>query len=121
MIIEKIKCIAVTGIAIPKLEAKEKFTIKGWGKRRGEDALVYIIPNTKNPQKHNEKGITVSEFEKAYKQLCDSGELTKVWFNKHLGKCANEGSCNFTSLGGIFELLGEAKYEHRCVYKRRQV
>jgi len=33
-----------------------------------------------------------------------------VWFDQYLSKCAAEGGCNFTTIGGIFILLGEAYY-----------
>ena len=54
---------------IPKPENKEDFIVKGWGNRRGEDALIYYIPNNKSPSKPYQKGITVSKFEKAYDEI----------------------------------------------------
>lgn len=120
MIVERIRSRASPGLEIPKPEAKKKFLVKGWGTRRGEDALIYLIPNQKVPSKPHQKGITVSEFEAAYRQLTSTGELTHQWFDEHLSKCAKEGSCNFTTIGGVFELLDEAKYAKRGLYERKE-
>jgi hypothetical protein len=49
------------GIVIPKPEAKGDFTIKGWGKRSGEVALIYFIPNHNDSRKPHQMGITVGE------------------------------------------------------------
>ena len=118
MIFEQIVQIAPSGTIIPKPESKGEFLIKGIGKRRGEEALIYFIPNNKNPQKPYQKGITVSEFESAYDELTTSGRFTKDWFIRNLPKCNDEGSYNFTTIGGLFTLLGEAAYEERGFYLR---
>ena len=119
MIVDQIKKSIAAGTVIPKPEAKSDFTVKAWGKRRGEPALIYYIPNHGNPNKPHEKGITENELEKAFAQLQQSGEFTRVWFNAHLAACAKEGACNYTTIGGIFELLSNAKYSSRGVYVRR--
>ena len=92
--------------------------MKSWGKRKGEDALIYRIPNRKDPAKPYEKGITVKEWEQAFRQLVDTGEFTKAWFDANMRRCPNEGSCNSTTIGGIFSLLGLADYGGRGVYRR---
>ena len=110
-IIDEIKLLGIDSIGdvIPKPNAKESFLIKGMGKRRGEEALIYLIPSHTGRSPY-QKGITLSEFDSAYSQLKTSGELTRQWFNLNLQKCAKEGACNFTTVGGIFELLKLAKY-----------
>lgn len=118
MFIEKIQCLQ-KGTIIPKPEATAEFRIKGWGIRRGEPALIYLIPNHKSPGKPLEKGITVSEFERAHAEITATGQLTRAWFNSVLDRCANEGGCNFTTIGGIFELLGLARYVGRGSYVSR--
>jgi len=65
-ILENIFTNITVGTVIPKPDAKKDFIVKGWGKRRGEDALIYFIPNHKNPDKPYQKGITKSEFEESY-------------------------------------------------------
>lgn len=118
MIEKRIRKFFLPGTVIPKPEAKADFIMKAWGTRRGENALVYFVPNHVNPDKPNQKGVTVSEFEEAFAELKRSGEFTRVWFNKHLANCAKEGACNYTTIGGVFELLGEAAYSRRGVYER---
>ena len=49
MVVGRIKLMVKPGMLIPKPDAKSDFAIKGWGKRRGEDALIYYIPNHRNP------------------------------------------------------------------------
>ena len=118
MIINSLLNIAAPGTIIPKPKAKKDFIVKGIGIRRNEKALIYLIPNHKNPEKPHEKGITFSEFEKAYKNLIASGEFTHEWFNKNLSKCSQEGSCNYTTIGGLFELLKISKYSGLGIYIR---
>ena len=118
MIVERIKAAISFGTVIPKPEAKADFVVKGWGKRRGESALIYFIPNHRDSNKPHQKGITESEFEKAFSELLSSGAFTRHWFNQFLSNCAKEGACNFTTIGGIFGLLGEAAYSGRGVYER---
>jgi len=115
MIIEKIRHLQ-PGTVIPKPKATADFRIKGWGKRRGEVALTYWVPNHKAPSKPLVKGITVLEFSRAYEQLLKGAQFTRRWFNANLGACAKEGSCNFTTIGGIFELLGVAHYDRPGTY-----
>ena len=118
MVANRIRELIAPGTVIPKPEAKAPFTVKEWASRRGEPALVYRIPNHSDPGRPHEKGVTESEFEKAFIQLRKSGEFTREWFNEHLPSCAREGGCNYTTIGGVFELLGEATYSSRGVYKR---
>lgn len=117
-IAERIRQSVLPGTVIPKPEAQADFVVKGFGKRRGEEALVYLIPNHRNPSKPYEKGLCVSELEAAFAQLKSTGALSRSWFEANLPGCASEGACNFTSIGGIFQLLGEAQYASRGVYVR---
>ena len=118
MIIDRIKSLINSGTVIPKPEAIGPFVVKGWGMRRGQSAMVYRIPNHKDSKKPYEKGITEEEFIVSYIQLKEHGELTKAWFSKVLPECVKEGGCNFTTVGGIFVLLGEARYSRRGVCSR---
>ena len=56
MIIDRIRTNIKPGTVIPKPEATADFTVKGWGRRRSKDALIYRIPNHSNPSKPSEKG-----------------------------------------------------------------
>lgn len=117
-IIQSIKSKIKPGIIIPKPSAKSDFIIKGWGTRRKEEALIYLIPNHHNPTKPYEKGINISEWLISYNQIINCKEFSRDWFNRNMIACAKEGGCNFTTIGGIFQLLGIADYEHG-VYKIR--
>lgn len=116
---QKIKSLSA-GTVIPKPQSEKDFTVKGLGMRRGEEALIYRIPTNdseKYPNGH-EKGITFGEFYKAYSVLQEISQFTKKWFNENLPECAKEGDCNFTTIGGIFDLLGIATYSESGTYTR---
>lgn len=117
MIVERVKNEISSGDTIPKPNPKGKFLVKGWGRRRDQSALIYTIPNHKNPAKPYQKGICESEFEAAYHELKSSGKFSRQWFNSYLSACAKEGACNFTTIGGVFEMLGEAWYAGNGVYQ----
>ncbi len=107
------------GTYIPKPQSNESSKIFGWGMRRGEKALVYEIPNHTKQEKPHKKGITITEFKLAYEVLISTGKFTRAWFQKHMPACNKEGACNYTSIGGVFELVGSAEYVDKGVYQRR--
>ena len=84
--------------------------MKGWA-CDGARALVYRISNDKVPTKPYQKGITVSEWAQAFEQLMAAGDFSRSRFERSMPACAKEGGCNFTMIGGIFELLGYAAYD----------
>ena len=116
MITDRIKLNIHPNMVIPKPEANADFKVKGWGNRRGQEALIYFIPNHTEPTKPYQKGVTANEFTAAYNELMKSGEFTRHWFNAKLPACAKEGGCNFTTIGGVFQLLGIATYGGRGTY-----
>ena len=118
MIIDRVFKVAPPRTVIPKPYAKGKFSVVRMGIRRGERALIYLIPNNNDPKTPYEKGITESEFEEAYKQLMHSGQLTHSWFKRNLSACDAEGPCNFTTVGGLFILLQKVTYVARGVYRK---
>lgn len=115
-IVDEIKKKVPIGTVIPKPAAKADFVVKGWGKRREEGALIYFIPNHKNVDKPYKKGITESEWHQAYQRIRSGENFTREWFEQHMERCAKEGGCNFTTIGGIFELLGLAIYGGKGLY-----
>jgi hypothetical protein len=115
-IVSEIERTAKPGTKIPKPEPRGDFIVKRWGVRRGERALIYTIPNHKKPTKPYEKGITASEWVKAFDRLMATGEFTRSWFDRSMPSCAKEGGCNFMTIGGVFQLLGYAAHD-RGVYK----
>jgi len=117
-IVEEIEREIKPGTIIPKPAARADFVVKRvWGVRRGENALIYTIPNHNTPTKPYRKGITESEWVHAFEHLTDAGDFSRSWFERSMPACAKEGGCNFTTIGGIFELLGHATYE-RGTYRR---
>src|SRR6516162_2115079 len=93
------------GTMIPQPRNPAGFVVKGWGLRRGERALIYTIPNRNRPSKPYQKGITVSDWIQAFQHLADSGDFSRSWFERSMPMCSKEGNCNFTTIGGVFELL----------------
>ncbi len=79
---------------------------------------MYSIPTRSSGRKPSTKRIKISDFQAGYDVLVKTGEFTYSWFKDNLPDCAKDGSCNFTTIGGIFELLGEAQYADRGVYLR---
>lgn len=104
------------GTVIPKPSADLPFVVEGRGIRRGSSALIYKVPSRRGGPGWS-KGITDDEFSAAYQEFQASGKFTRAWAKTHLAPCLREGSCNFTSLGGILELLGLAHYSSRGIYQ----
>ena len=115
MILRQIKSTLKPEATIPGTD----YVVKAYGKRRGEDALVYRIPNSRDPKKPAEKGINESEWQRAYGQLMQAGEFTRKWFNDALPECAAGQPCNFTVIGNVFVLLGIANENGRGNYTRQ--
>jgi hypothetical protein len=116
MILAEIERKIAPGTIIPKPQGRADFVVKRWGVRRGERTLIYTIPNHKTPTRPYEKGITVSEWLQAFERLTHAGDFSRPWFERSMPTCAKEGSCNFTTIGGIFEILGYATYD-RGIYR----
>lgn len=85
-----------------------------WAGAGGLMTLFGLITAYSKPY---QKGITSSEWRLAHEQLARTGEFSRAWFNETMPACAKEGGCNFTTIGGIFQLLGEAEYQ-RGIYRR---
>jgi hypothetical protein len=106
-----------SGTVIPKPQGPGDFIVKIMGRRAEQDALIYLIPNHKTPSKPYQKGVTISEWVSSYERLASAGEFTRHWFDLNLPRCAGEGGCNFTTIGGVFSLLGIASYDARGSYR----
>lgn len=113
-IIDRIKNIC-SGTRIPKPESEDAYTVKGIGRSRGEDALVYFIPGTSGSTKR----VPLSAFVWAEEQLSSTGKLLRTEFSHAYPEWDSDGSCNFTTLGGVFVFFGEAEYESRGVYSKK--
>jgi hypothetical protein len=97
------------------------YTIKGLGKRQGEDAIVYLVPNREDPTKPFPKGVSASELRSAYGRLLSSGEFTRRWFNSAMRECAKCAPCNFLAMGAVFVGLKLADKKHGLFTLRRPV
>lgn len=105
------------GRNIPK-PYTEKQIIKGLGKRRGKEALIYKIPSRTIKDDFNEKGINCDEFNYSFSLLKQNKYFDRKTFNTELPDCSKEGGCNFTTIGGLFELLNVAEYkENKYILK----
>lgn len=86
------------------------------GIRRGQEALLYHIPNNKGGNKYL-KGVNIDEFYDAFLQLNLSNQLNSKWFKNNLPACQSEGGCNFKFIGGCFIKVGLIKnYRRGCFY-----
>jgi hypothetical protein len=86
---------------------KPEYTVKGLGKSRGEEALVYLVPN-RNGEGSSEKRVCSSEWETAYQHLLSGGQITSNWFKQNIPKAAKDGMCSFRVTGEVFVLFGVA-------------
>ena len=87
------------------------YTIKGPGKRHGGEAIVYLVPNRKDPDKPSHKGFAASELRRAYQRLLSSGEFSRAWFESEMKECAKGAPCNFLAIGAAFVGLKVANKE----------
>jgi hypothetical protein len=87
------------------------YTIKGPGKRHGGEAIVYLVPNRKDPDKPFQKGFAASELRRAYQRLLSSGEFSRAWFESEMKECAKGAPCNFLAIGAAFVGLKLANKE----------
>jgi hypothetical protein len=117
MILNRVKAIAVPSMRIPKPQSTQAYEVVGWRMSRGEEAVVYRIPMQPGTRKASEKRIQASAFVRAFEVLTDAGEITRSWFKREFPELQADGTCNFTTLGGIFELLGEARYVRPGIYR----
>jgi hypothetical protein len=80
--------------------------------------LVYHIPPKAGTTRASEKRLTTSAFRAAFEVLTQSGSITRRWFAAAFPELDADGGCNFTTLGGVFVLIGEAHYGGRGVYRK---
>jgi hypothetical protein len=116
-IIGRIKAVLPPGARIPKPQSYENYQVVRWDSSRGEEALVYRLPIRPGTKKPSEKRIPASAFITAYEVLQQTGKITRDWFRNNFPKLEADGTCNFTAIGGIFELLGEAFYAEPGIYR----
>ena|ERR1035437_936397 len=107
------------GTRIPKPEAVGEFRIKGWVDSPDGEALAYKIPSHAIPPRPRSKTVSTRRFKLSFERLMTTGELTRSYFKTTATKKTDEGGCNFTTVGGLFCLLGFAEYAGNAAYRRR--
>jgi len=107
------------GTLIPKPEAVTEFRIKGWVDSPDGGALAYIIPSHADPHRPRSKTVSARRFKLSFARLMTTGELTRSCFKTTQTKKTDEGGCNFTTVGGLFCLLGFAEHAGKAAYRRR--
>lgn len=107
------------GTLIPKPEAISEFRLKGWVDSPDGEALSYSIPSHADPPRPSSKKISTRRIKLAFARLMTTGELTRAWFKTTATRRTDEGGCNFTTVGGLFCLLGFAEYGSTAAYRRR--
>ena len=95
------------GTRIPKPGSDRRYEIKGWVSVNGEERIAYTVAN---------KAIPISWLRKSLGELSRTGRLESAWFRRAFYKGKDLGGCNFTTVGGLFQLIGIAKYSRPGVY-----
>ena len=106
------------GTIIQKPKSKKKYHFLGCGVSRGEESFVYELPTNPNTKRSSKKRIPCSAFNEAYKILLKNGEITKTWFASAFPKVNADGGCNFTTLGGVFQIIKLAEWINAGTYRR---
>jgi len=119
-LLDRLRIAVQPAVQIPRPQSAP-YTVLGWRQSRGEDAVAYEIPKRANTRSNSTKRITCSALEASFSELQSSGSFTRSWFDQNLPDLARDGACNFTAIGGIFVVLGEAVYGSRGHYVRTAV
>ena len=119
-IIQAIKDKVPPDTVIPKLNARAAFLVKGWGKRRGEEALIYQIPNHSYPARPHEKGITVTEWRLAYQRV-SAGENfePRLCFARTCPRALRKAPATLPPSAVSSNSLGLVDYQRACYVPRR--
>ncbi|MDE0693465.1 MAG: hypothetical protein OXI55_14645 [Gammaproteobacteria bacterium] len=75
------------------------------------------MPNHTGGTRHR-KTVTESEWAEAYQRLVEEGEFTRAWFREAMVDCNANGPRNFTTIGGVFKLIGIAEYAFPGTYTK---
>lgn len=100
------KCLQ-TGTTIPKPKSKHKYEIRHWLHVDGEERLAYSIAR---------KSIPISWIRVSFERITETGELRTEWFRRSFYGGKDLGGCNFTTVGGLFCLIGIAEYSKPGLY-----
>lgn len=69
-------------------------------------------------QNGNSKKVTYAVLEKCYDRLESTHEFSRAWFNATFPSIAKTSSCNFTTIGGLFQQFNLATYQKSTYIKK---
>ena len=117
-IIDRLEAEIVAGRLIPKPETDGEYGVKGWGneaRRTGSGLLHSELQGQVEAPPEGRDSIGV---EARIRATGVDRELRHSWFKAALPACYGEGSCNFTTIGGVFVMLGVAVRDGRGAYRK---
>ena len=91
-----------TGTTIHITRVKGKYRFIGIRPHRKKNkAIIYSIPNRKNPRTPNFKGFQSKEADEAWAQLIKRKKISRKWFERYLPELVSEGPCYWSAFYGI--------------------
>jgi len=109
LLIQQIKNLTPPGTILEKPDSSSM--VLSWGvNRKGEECMTYLFGG------RYRKTVTTSEILDSYSELVANDRFTRAWFTANLSS-AKSAPCNYTTIGALFKLLGEAEYQ-RGTYQR---
>ncbi len=104
---------------VPKPQSTETYRLVRIGKSRGARALVYELPKRPESKRVSTKRIPLPVIEECAHRLFCTGSIKRTWFAEHYPQLESDGTCNFTTVGGVLQLLGLARYSGLGEYATR--
>lgn len=80
-----------------------------------EEGFYYSIG-----QRGRSNKITFDLFEQCYNRLQSTDELSRAWFKATFPSLGKVASCNFTTIGGLFQQFGLVHYR-KAAYIKKEV
>jgi hypothetical protein len=103
---QALKCLPI-GTSIPKVESTRNHQIKDWSFKGTKESFSYTVAS---------KSMRVSWIRGCFEELGKTGELRTAWFRESFYDGEDLGGCNFTTIGGLFILIGIAKRARKGLY-----
>jgi hypothetical protein len=100
------------GTPIPKPVSGRVYRIEGWFVvDDGTEKLRYIVA---------EKSLPVWWIRESFERLAGAGALRTRWSRDRFYNGSDLGGCDFTTVGGLLTLIGDARYSGRGLFVRRE-
>lgn len=78
-----------------------------------KDSFYYSIGSSKK------KPVPFDTLYAAYQRLTETGTFSRAWYKETFPVEVADCPCNFTTIGGVFIVLGFAEYMENGVYRRK--